>query len=182
MTAFILPALNMVQEKEVGTIEQMNVTPIHPLIFMLSKALPYIVISIFMVFLAHPIVGLLYGLWPQGNVGMMIVGTMLYVLAMSGLGLLITNFAHTQQQAMFSFFFVLMFFILLGGLFTPIEGMPSWARALAVSHPFTHYSILMRTYYLKPVAFTELWRELTALSVFAVVNAGAAILTYRKRA
>lgn len=182
MTAFILPALNMVQEKEIGTIEQMNVTPIHPLIFMLSKALPYIVISIVMVFISLPIVGLMYGLWPQGNMGMMLVASILYVLSMSGLGLLITNFAQTQQQAMFSFFFVLMFFILLGGLFTPIEGMPSWARALAVSHPFTHYSIVMRTYYLKAVGFTEMWRELTALSVFAVVNCTAAILTYRKRA
>ncbi len=182
ITAFVLPALNMVQEKEIGTIEQMNVTPIHPLVFMLSKALPYLVIAVGMALISLPIVGLLYGLWPHGNMGMMMVATVLYVLAMSGLGLLITNFAHTQQQAMFSFFFVMMFLVLLGGLFTPIEGMPSWARALAVSHPFTHYSILMRTYYLKPVAFTELWRELTALSVFAVVNAGAAILTYRKRA
>lgn len=182
ITAFVLPALNMVQEKEVGTIEQMNVTPIHPLIFMLSKALPYLVIAVGMALISLPIVGLMYGLWPHGNMGMMMVATMLYVLAMSGLGLLITNFARTQQQAMFSFFFVMMFLVLLGGLFTPIEGMPSWARVLAVSHPFTHYNILMRTYYLKPVAFTELWRELTALSVFAVVNGTAAILTYRKRA
>jgi len=181
LTAFILPALNMVQEKEMGTIEQMNVTPIHPLIFMLSKALPYLVIAVGMVLISLPIVGVMYQLWPVGNFGMMLVASMLYVLAMSGLGLVITNFAQTQQQAMFSFFFVMMFFILLGGLFTPIEGMPTWARVLAVSHPFTHYSIVMRNYYLKEVGFTEMWRELTALSVFASVNCTVAILTYRKR-
>ena len=83
LTAFILPALNMVQEKEMGTIEQMNVTPIHPLIFMLSKALPYLVIAVGMVLISLPIVGVMYQLWPVGNFGMMLVASMLYVLAMS---------------------------------------------------------------------------------------------------
>lgn len=181
LTSFILPALNMVQEKEIGTIEQMNVTPVHPLVFMLSKALPYNIISLLMVLLSLVIVGVTYGLSPVGSIWVLLVGSLGYTLAMSGLGLTITNFAETQQQAMFSFFFVMMFFILMGGLFTPIEGMPDWARALSMSHPFSYFIMLSRRVYLKEVGFAELWRELVVLWSFAVGFCSLAIITYRKR-
>ncbi len=177
-----LPALSIVGEKETGTIEQINVTPVSRLTFTLSKLIPYWIIGIFVLMVVMIVAHLVYGLIPAGSVGVIYFGTALFVLTISGFSLTIANFSDTMQQTMFVMFFFIMIFILMSGLLTPIDSMPEWAQKITIILPPRYFVDILRSVYLKGATLAELWRNFAALGIFAVIFNALAAITYKKQA
>lgn len=182
MICGFLPALNLVSEKEIGTIEQINVTPVSRLSFTLAKLIPYWIIGFLVLTVAMVLAWLVYGLSPEGSPGSIYLAALLFVFMMSGMGVTIANNSSTMQQTMFVMFFFVMIFILMSGLFTPIESMPTWAQWITYILPPRYFVEVMRSVYLKGTMFIELWPNYVALAVFAVLFNSMAALTYKKQA
>ena len=180
LTGF-LPALNIVGEKETGTIEQMNVSPVRPWTLILSKLIPYWTLGLFVLMLAMGLAATLFGLTPAGGVGNILAFTLLYLLVMSGLGICVSNIAGTMQQAMFVMYFFMMLFFLMSGLFTPITSMPQWAQMLTYLNPLRYFVQAMRSIYLKGSGLMDLLPQLGALVAYALASCSLALLSYRKR-
>lgn len=175
-----LPALNIVGEKEKGTIEQMNVTPVGKFPFVLSKLMPYWLVGFLVLTYSMLLAWWVYGLVPAGNLLTIYLFASIYILVVSGLGLVISNKSATMQQALFVMFFFLMIFILMSGLFTPVSSMPQWAQYITRLNPLRYFIEVMRMVYLKGSSFTELIPYFRALCIFAVVLNFWAIISYRK--
>lgn len=180
MLCGFLPALNIVGEKANGTIEQMNVTPVNKFTFILSKLLPYWIIGFVVLTICFIVARIFYGLVPEGSLATIYLFAALFVLAFSGFGLVISNYANTLQQAMFMMFFFVLTFILMSGLYTPIANMPQWAQYLSNFSPLKYIIIVLRQVYLKGSSFSELLLPFAVLSGFAVFFNGWAVLSYRK--
>lgn len=175
-----LPAFNIVGEKEAGTIEQMNVTPVGRLTFILGKLIPYWIIGFIVLTIGLIVAALVYGLIPSGNIFLIYFYTAVYIFAISGLGLIISNYSETMQQAMFVMFFFILILVLLSGLFTPISSMPEWAQWIARFNPLSYFMRIMRGIYLKGSGFVELFPQFLALCGFAIVLNTWAVLSYKK--
>ena len=176
-----LPALNIVGEKERGTIEQINVTPVGKFTFILAKLIPYWLIGLLALSFAFLLAFLIYGLYPAGNIGTIYFGAMLFILTMSGVGVLVSNYAGTMQQAMFVMWFFIMICILMSGILTPVQSMPAWAQYVSACTPPHHLVKILRMVYLKGSTLADLWLPLSALSAMAVVANSMAVWSYRKR-
>ena len=177
-----LPALSIVGEKESGTIEQINVTPISRFMFILSKLVPYWIIGLFVVTVAMLVARLVYGLAPVGSIGAIYFGALLFILTISGFSLTIANFSETMQQTMFVMFFFIMTFMLMSGLLTPIDSMPVWAQRFTLILPPRYYVEILRSVYLKGTTIAELWTNYAALGIFTIIFNTLAALTYKKQA
>lgn len=175
-----LPALNIVGEKERGTIEQLNVTPVSKLSFIVAKLIPYWVVGIVMTFIALMAARGIYGFWPVGSVGTMMVFVSLHCLLISAVGLVISNYSTTMRQAAMTMFFFLVIFILMSGLLTPIRSMPNWAQALTCVNPMRFLIEALRAIYLKGSSLAELSSQFFTLSAMAAVFATWAVVSYRK--
>ncbi len=175
-----LPALNIVGEKEVGTMEQINVTPVSKLTFIVAKLIPYWFIGFVVLTICFGIAYLVYGLIPVGSLLTIYVAALVYIFAVSGFGLVISNNSGTMQQAMFVIFFFMLIFILLSGLFTPVNSMPEWAQILTTINPLKYFITIMRQVYLKGSGLMDLLPQIGALGVFAVISNIWAVLSYRK--
>jgi ABC-2 type transport system permease protein len=180
MIGGFLAALNIVKEKEVGTIEQINVTPIKKHHFLLGKLIPFWVLGNVVFTLGLLVSWLIHGIVPVGSLAVLYGFVWVYLLAISGFGLLISTFCDTQQQAMFLMFFFMMIFILMGGLFTAIDSMPEWAQALARLNPLSYLIAVMRMVVLTGSGFREVLPHLGIIAVFAVVLNTWAVINYRK--
>lgn len=176
-----LPALNLVSEKDSGTIEAMNVTPVSRLSFVLSKLIPFWIVGMLVVTEGMLVGWLVYGLAPMGNVGAIYLATVLFSLVMSGLGVAIANRSSTMLQSIFVMFAFIMIFQLMSGLFTPIQSMPQWAQYITFAIPPRYFIEIMRSVYLKGTPVAELWMQYAVLAGFAALLLGFAALTYRKR-
>ena len=176
-----LPALNVVSEKESGTIEQINVTPVNKLLFILAKLVPYWVVGFFVLTVCFILAYVVYGIVPQGNIGIIYLFSYLFVIAISGLGLVISNFSATLQQAMFVMWFFLLIFILMSGLLTPIDSMPHWAQVITMFNPLRYLMQVMRMVYLKSSGFVDLLPQFGALLAFAVFFNVLAVCSYTKK-
>ncbi|GAL83196.1 ABC transporter permease [Sporocytophaga myxococcoides] len=176
-----LTALNIVREKEVGTIEQINVTPIKKHHFILGKLIPFWVLANVIFTIGLLLGRFVYGISPVGNFGLLYLFVGVYLLAALGLGLLISTFADTQQQAMLIMFFFMMVFILMGGLFTPIESMPQWAQIITKFNPVRYFIEVMRMVILKGSTLRDVASQFIAVILFAIVLNSWAILNYKKR-
>ena len=177
-----LPALNIVSEKEVGTIEQINVTPVGKFTFILAKLFPYWLIGFVVLTICFILAWLLYGILPVGHFLVIYFFAILFVLSMSGLGLVISNHSATMQQAMFVMWFCMLILILMSGLFTPISSMPEWAQAITIFNPLKYLMQVMRMVYLKGSGFTDMLPQLGALLAFVLFFNVWAVRSYRKRA
>ena len=138
MICGFLPALNIVSEKENGTIEQMNVTPVRKFTFILAKLIPYWLIGYIVTGIC---VGVAYFVWdisPAGSLPTLFLFVTIFILGISGFGLVISNYAITVQQAMFMIFFFVLTFIFMSGLYTPIENMPGWAQMISNFSPLKY--------------------------------------------
>jgi ABC-2 type transport system permease protein len=175
-----LPTLNIVSEKEKGTIEQINVTPVRKSAFILAKLIPNWIMGVVIMTLYMLLAALIYGLVPAGNVIVLYFFALLYMLVVSGLGLIISNHSSTIQQAMFMMFFFLIIMILLSGLFTPIASMPQWAQTVTIFNPLRYLVEVMRMVYLKGSTILQLGHQLAALACFALVFNLWAVMSYRK--
>jgi len=177
-----LPALNIVSEKETGTIEQINVTPVGKFTFILAKLLPYWVIGFVVLTICFGLAWLFYGIFPVGHFLIIYFFAGIFILSVSGLGLVISNSSSTMQQAMFVMFFCLIILMLMSGLFTPISSMPKWAQLITLFNPLKYLIEVMRMVYLKGSSFSDLLPQLWALIGFAVLLNGWAVVSYRKSA
>ncbi len=180
LVGFILTSLNIVKEKEAGTIEQLNVSPIKKYQFILGKLIPFWILGMIVLSIGFLVSFIFYGIFPAGSliVGFLFAG--IYLIALLGFGLLTSTFAETQQQAMFIAYFFMMIFVLLGGLFSPVENMPDWARYLTYINPVSYLIDAMRLLILKGSGFWDLRMHFLIVFGFAVLFNTLAILNYKK--
>lgn len=176
-----LPALNLVSEKETGTIEAMNVTPVSRFVFVLSKLIPFWIIGLIVVTVGMLIGRLVYGLSPAGNIGAIYLATILFSLVMSGLGVTIANRSSTMLQSIFVMFAFIMIFQLMSGLFTPIRSMPDWAQCITYAIPPRYFIEIMRSVYLKGSTIADLRFQYAILAAFAAFTCVLSAITYSKR-
>ncbi len=174
------PALNIVLEKEAGTIEQINVTPIPKTVFIVAKLIPYWIMGVVVFCLGLLIAWLVYGIVPAGNLGAVFLGFLIYVAAFSGFGIVVSNYSGTVQQAMFVAFFFMIIFILMSGLFTPVSSMPAWAQKITIFNPLRYFITIMRSVFFKASTVADLWVNYLALAGFAVAANAWAVMSYRK--
>lgn len=181
MVGGFLSALNIVKEKEVGTIEQINVTPIKKYQFILGKLIPFWILGLVILTIGLFISWLAYGIVPVGSLFTIYIFAAVYLLAVLGMGLGVSTLANTQQQAMLLSFFIMMIFILLGGLYTSIDSMPEWAQVFTWFNPVTYFIEVMRMVVLKGSTLHDIRMHLVIVFVMAIVLNGFAVLNYRKR-
>jgi ABC-2 type transport system permease protein len=177
-----LSALNIVGEKEKGTVEQINVSPVPKALFLLSKLIPFWLIGLLLLSLGILIARLVYGLTPAGSLAVIYLFAAIYLIAFTGFGLAISSISSNRQQAMFTAFFFLIIFVLLSGLFTPVGSMPRWAQQLTLFNPLRYFVEVMRMVYLKGSGLSDLGVHFLAVSLFAVAFNTLAVLAYRKTA
>lgn len=177
-----LPALNLVSEKETGTIDAMNVTPVSRLTFVMSKLIPFWVVGIIVVTVGMLGGWLVYDLAPTGNIAAIYLATILFSLVMSGFGVAVANYSSTMLQSIFVMFAFIMIFQLMSGLFTPIGSMPQWAQSITYFIPPRYFIEIMRSIYLKGAPLAELFPQFLALLGFASFFCSIAALSYKKQA
>lgn len=176
-----LAAINIVKEKEIGTIEQINVTPIKKYHFVLGKLIPFWILGLVVLTIGLTISRLFYGIIPAGSFLTIYIFAAIYLLAVLGLGLLVSTYSSNQQQAMLLSFFMMMIFILLGGLYTSIDSMPEWAKWITKFNPVSYFIEVMRMVILKGSSLADIRYHIYAMLGFAVVFNGWAVISYRKR-
>jgi ABC-2 type transport system permease protein len=174
-------ATNIVIEKETGTIEQINVTPIGKFTFVLAKLIPFWLIGLFVISIAMVIAWLVYGLVPAGSLGYIYLASILFILAFSGFGVLVANLSDNIQQTMFVMFFFIMISMLMSGLLTPISSMPEWAQYFTAILPPRYFIDIMRAVYLKAPTFMEMWQNYAALGGYVIILNFLAAITYKKQ-
>ena len=179
MTGF-LPTLNIVGEKEAGTIEQINVTPVSKGAFILSKLIPYWLIALFVVSVCLLLAWLVYGLAPAGPLWLVYVLAMLLALFFSSFGLIISNYSDTMQQAMFVMWFFIVCIMLLSGLFTPTRSMPHWAYLTTYVNPMHYFIDAIRTVFIRGGGFRDVAHQVFALLAIGLFMAAWAVQSYKK--
>ncbi len=180
MVAAYLSALNIVKEKESGTIEQINVTPIRKYQFILGKLIPFWVLGLVVFTIGLLVMRFVYGIVPEGSVFLLYGFAVVYIFSVLGMGLLVSTYAETQQQAMFVAFFFIMIFIMLGGLFTSIDSMPAWAQVITRFNPVRYFIEVMRMVVIRGSTFDDIKMHFLAVIGMGIVLNGWAVLNYRK--
>lgn len=175
-----LTAMNVVKEKEIGTIEQLNVTPIRKYQFLVGKMLPFLIIGLFELAFGLSIAKLTFDIPILGNLWMLFAITALYMIVVLSAALLISTVTETQQQAMFISWFFVVIFILMSGLFTPVESMPEWAQTIAQFNPIAHFIEIMRRVLLKGSGFMDVSRQVAFLGAYAFVLLSLAVFKFKK--
>lgn len=178
--SMFLSGMNMVKEKEIGTIEQINVTPIKKYQFIIGKLLPYWIVALFELSFGLILAKFVFNIPILGSVGLIFLVASVYLLVTLGLALLISTKANTQQQAMFLSWFFLVVFILMSGLFTPVESMPQWAKIINWFNPIAYFVEVIRMIMLKGSGFLDIVRNLAFLGGYAVLALSVAVWQYRK--
>src|SRR6201991_3717335 len=173
-------AFNIVQEKESGTIEQINVTPIKKHIFIIGKMIPFLVLGLILFTLGLLVGWIFYGIIPVGSLLVLYSSLLVYLFAMLGLGLLLATYSGTQQQAMSLAFFFINIFNMMSGVFTAIDSMPDWAQAIVATFPPSHFIKIMRMVVLKGSGFADIVYPLTAMAAIGLFLNAWAVLNYRK--
>lgn len=180
LIGMFLSALNFVREKEMGTIEQLNVTPIRKYQFIIAKMIPFWLIALFELAFGLTIGRIFFHLPIEGSVLLLFAFAALYLIAILGIGLFFSTVSNSQQQVMFINFFFMLTFILMSGIFTPVESMPDWAIKLNVINPFAYFMKVIRMILLKGSGFAEVLPEFIKLAVYSVVIMSLSVWKYRK--
>ena len=176
----LLSGMNIVREMEIGTIEQINVTPINKIQFIAGKLIPFWIIGLFELAFGLVVGKLLFNIPMEGSLGLIFLSAAVYLFVILSFGLLISTITQTQQQAMLVSFFFMVVFILMSGLFTSTESMPDWAQKLDKLNPLMYFIKIMRMVLLKGSGFADISRYFWSLVVYAVFILSLAILRYRK--
>ena len=180
MIGTLLTAQNIAREKEMGTLEQLNVTPITKAEFITAKLLPFWVLALIDLALGLVVARLVFGVPVRGSLFCCLVGGVYLVVALS-IGLWISTIVETQQQAMFVSFFILMIYLLMSGLFTPVDSMPRWVQLLSELNPVRHFVTIARAILMKGAGIAEIARPLGILAVYGAVVLSLSIRQYSKR-
>ena len=179
MTGF-LPTLNIVGEKEAGTIEQINVTPVSKWSFILAKLIPYWLIALFVITVCLLLSWFVYGITPAGPVWLIYVLAMLLALFFSSFGLIVSNYSDTMQQAMFVMWFFVVSIMLLSGLFTPTRSMPQWAYLTTYINPMHYFIDAIRTVFIRGGGLHETAHQVLALTGIGTLMGCWAVQSYKK--
>ena len=179
MTGF-LPTLNIVGEKEAGTIEQINVTPVSKWSFILAKLIPYWLIALFVITVCLLLAWLVYGITPAGPVWLIYVLAMLLAMFFSSFGLIVSNYSDTMQQAMFVMWFFVVSIMLLSGLFTPTRSMPQWAYLTTYVNPMHYFIDAIRTVFIRGGGLQQVAHQIIALLAIGIFMASWAVRSYKK--
>jgi ABC-2 type transport system permease protein len=163
-----------------GTIEQINVTPINKIQFITGKVVPLWIIGLLELTLGLVLARVVFDIPVLGSVGLIYLVASVYLVLVLGLGLIISTLSDTQQQSMFISWFFLVLFILMSGLFTPVEGMPAWAQTLNTVNPISYFIEVIRLVMLKGSGFVDIKSQLVSLSGYAVLVMTIAVWRYRK--
>ena len=175
-----LTALNIVEEKEIGTIEQINVSPIKKSHFILGKLIPFWLLAMLAFTIGLFVTIFIYNIEMQGNLLLLYFFVAVYMIALLGMGLLVSVYSETQQQSMFVVFFFMMIFILMSGLFTPIESMTDWAKWIAYANPVTYGVDAIRLIMLKKSGFNDLLLHFGVITLMGAIFIVWSVLRYRK--
>ena len=179
MTGF-LPTLNIVGEKEAGTIEQINVTPVSKWSFILAQLIPYWIIAVFVITVCLLLAWAVYGITSSGPLLLVYLLAMLLALFWSSFGLIISNYSETMQQAIFVMWFFVVMMLLLSGLFTPTRSMPSWAYATTYVNPMSYFVEAVRTVFVRGGGIASIWHQVLALLGIGLLMGSWAVWSYKK--
>jgi len=177
----IATAMGLARERELGTLEQVMVTPVRPGELILGKVTPFVVVGLLDVLGTMTLGAWLFDVPIRGSLLVLFLGTVLYLLSTVGLGLFISTVSKSQQQAFLGGFFVMMPAILLSGVMTPVENMPSWLQPIAWVNPVRFYVEVLRGVLLKAAGFRDLWLQFAALFLFGIIILTLAVVRFRKR-
>jgi len=180
LIGLMLTALNLVREKEMGTTEQINVTPIRKYQFIIAKLVPFWIIAMGELAFGLLVAWILYDLPMVGSLGLLFLFAAVYIVVVLGIGLFLSTVSNTQQQLMFVAFFVIVTFILMSGVFTPAESMPQWAQKVNHLNPAAYFMRVIRMVLLKGSEFPDIQREFFSLVIYAAVILSLAVVNYRK--
>jgi len=180
MISMFLASLNLVREKEIGTIEQLNVTPIKKYEFIVGKLVPFWLIALFELAFGLILGKILFDISIEGNLFLLFGFAGLYLIAVLGIGLLVSTISQTQQQVIFVNFFIMITFILMSGIFTPAESMPHWAQQVNIVNPLAYFMRVIRMILLKGSGVGQLSLEFAKMAAFAVIMFTLATWKYSK--
>jgi ABC-2 type transport system permease protein len=180
MITLFLSSMNIVREKEIGTLEQINVTPIKKHQFIIGKLFPFWVLGLVILTVGLTIAKQVFNIPILGNIGLIYLFTSIYLLVILGIGLFISNHTETQQQAMFIAWFFMVIFILMSGLFTPIESMPQWAQNITLFNPIRYFVEIIRMVMLKGATFLDIALQFYIITLYAFILNGLAVWSYKK--
>ena len=180
MLCGFLPALNIVGEKEKGTIEQINVTPVSKWSFILAKLIPYWIIGLLVLTVCLVLSWLVYGITCQGPLLLVYLLAILLALFFSSFGLIVSNYSDTMQQAMLVMWFFVVCLMLLSGLFTPVRSMPDWAYLTTYINPMHYFADAIRTVFVRGGGLQAIAHQVLALFCIASVMAVWAVQSYKK--
>ena len=176
----LLTAQNITRENELGTLEQLNVTPMTKIQFIAAKLIPFWILSMLIFTIGLVIGKLVFGIPMRGNLLIVYLAAAVYLIVVLGMGLGISTITRTQQQSMFVAFFFTLIFLLMSGLFTPVDSMPDWAQQVAEANPVKHFVSIMRAVLMRGAGLETVGRPIIGLGVAGVVVLGLAVLRYRK--
>jgi ABC-2 type transport system permease protein len=177
----ISTAMSIAKERELGTIEQLLVTPMQPATLLFGKILPFAGIGLVVAGVVLAVGTNLFRVPVRGPIHVLILGTAFYLLSTLGTGVLISTVAKTQQQAILGGFFFIMPAIYLSGFMSPVENMPAWIQPLTWINPVRYYVEILRSCLLKGATLSDLWPQLGALVLFGSAIFGASSMRFRKR-
>jgi ABC-2 type transport system permease protein len=179
---FLLAGLNMVREKEIGTIEQINVTPVKKHQFIIAKMVPFFFIGLIDLALGLIIGKITFNLPFEGSILLLFLCAAIFLIAVLGLALFISTMSGTQQQYMFTAFFFVIIFVLMSGIFTPFDSMPVWAQKFDLVNPVAYLIRINRMVMLKGSTIHDIGKDIYGLSIIAVLFVSFAVIRYRKTA
>lgn len=177
---FLLSGMNIVKEKEIGTIEQINVTPIKKYQFIVGKLFPFWLIALFELAFGLMIGKILFHIPIVGSIGLLFGFASIYLLVILGMGLFVSTLVNTQQQAMFVSFFFIMIFIMMSGLFTSVDNIPVWAKYINYINPIAYFVKVIRMILLKGSGFADVQLEFFAMVLLSMAMLSLAVWRYRK--
>jgi len=175
-----LSSMNVVREKEMGTIEQINVSPVKKYQFVIGKLLPFWFIALFELGFGLTLARIVFSIPIIGSLWLIFGVASVYLLAVLGIGLFISTLVNTQQQAMFLAWFFAVVFIMMSGLFTPVDSMPQWAQNINIINPIAYFIKMMRMIMLKGSEFQDILKPFISVAVYAIISLTLAVWRYRK--
>ncbi len=180
LMSLLLTSMSVVREREMGTLDQLTVSPLSATELMLGKTLPPMLVAFVDLFLITALAILWFGIPMRGSFLVLLPAALLYIIAALSMGLLISSVSRTQQEAFMSLFLLLMPAIILSGFFYPISSMPRMFQWLTVLNPVRHFLEIVRAVFLKGAGFAPLWRQYVALALMAVGTAWVAVVRFRR--
>jgi ABC-type multidrug transport system, permease component len=177
----LMAAMNIVREKELGTLDQLSVTPLSQTVFMAAKLIPFWIIALIELTLGMLVARFVFHIPMLGSIPLVFAAAAIYLFAALGIGLFVSTVVETQQQAMFVTFFIVMIYLLMSGLFTPVRSMPTWAQWMAQLNPMKHFIEIMRAVLLKGATARDILRPIAILAVFGTVVLTMAVRQYGRR-